>query len=41
MPRQQQSGSALGGSEYDERSISVYDYDEVPASGLELSLIHI
>ena len=35
MPRQQQSGSALGGSEYDERSISVYDYDEVPASGLE------
>ena len=35
MPRQQQSGSALGGSAYDERSISVYDYDEVPASGLE------
>ena len=35
MPRQQHSESALGDSEYDERSISVYDYEDVPASGLD------
>jgi len=35
MPRQQHSESTLGGSEYDERSISMYDYEDAPASGLE------
>ena len=27
--------STLGGSEYDERSISMYDHDDAPAKGLE------
>ena len=35
MPRQQHSESSLGSQEYGERSISMYDYEDVPATGLE------
>ena len=35
MPRQQQSESSLGSQGYDERSISMYDYEDVPATRLE------
>ena len=35
MPRQQQSESSLGSQGYGERSISMYDYEDVPATGLE------